>query len=115
MLIVVTVSTRWPRRISPDVGLISSSKILQQRRLAAAVGAHDAEPLAARQGEAQILEKRHSNESLAQIVDFEDDVAGAQRRRRSACCGDFDQGRPFDALELVEHFCRDWACLCNCP
>src|SRR5262245_6192701 len=73
----------------------------QERRLAAAVRAHDAEPLAALNLKAESLKEPLVAERLAEILDFEDNVAGTSNlaevhsRRLDPC-------RRFNALQLVE-------------
>src|SRR5262245_40943774 len=51
---------------------------LQEGRLAAAVWAHDAESLSARQIKTQILEENLLAVTLRQVFDVEDDIAGAR-------------------------------------
>ena len=76
------------RRASlPRVGLLLADDHAEQRRLAGAVGADDADDAAARQVEGQVLDQQLVAEGLAHVLGLDDDVAQARPRRdrRSRC------------------------------
>ena len=83
------------------VGLLLAEQDAQQRRLAAAVRPHDAEPLAARQVEAQVLEQRLVVRSCDRSSTCEHDVAGAPHLAE-VHVRRLDLRRPLEALDLVE-------------
>jgi len=89
-----------------ELGVALSGEELQERRLAGAVRADDADALAATDEEIDALEEHASAARRPEILRVEDDVAGA--RRGSEAEADAVGDRPHvlgtgDAIELVEH------------
>ena len=63
------------------VGLLLADQHLEQRRLAGAVGADDADDAVARQRERQVVDQDPVAEALGQLLRLDDDAAQARARR----------------------------------
>ena len=63
------------------VGLLLAGDHPEERRLARAVGADDADDAAGRQREAEVLDEQVVAEALAQVLGLDDDVAQVRRGR----------------------------------
>src|ERR1051326_8026960 len=97
VLIVVTELDEVAHLDAALVWLLLTQEDTQQGGLAAAIGPHDAEALAAGQREAQVLEQR-AVVGFTEVFHVQDDVASpanvAEVHFRR-----FDDRRPFDAIE----------------
>src|SRR5262249_20242840 len=76
MLIVIAELDEMTLRDGSRVRLFQAKQYFQKRRLTAAVGTHDAQPLAALEHVGQAFEKR-AIVRLGEILDVENDIASA--------------------------------------
>src|SRR5205823_367558 len=72
---------------APAIGLLLAGDHAEERRLAGAIGADDADDTAGRQPEAQFLDQEIITEPLPDPIGLDDEVAEPRSGRQDDLCG----------------------------
>ena len=111
----VAGNTRWPRWTLPDVGSSSPSRIASSVVLPLPLGPMMPRRLPRGRSKLRFSNRASVAVALRQVLDVEDDVAGARRPRRSACAARRPSSASRSRSSLSSALTRDCACLASCP